>query len=155
MQKRDESVSENPQFIESIAKIADHLASVAPRKKVTHHDYLRARQKRNKLTRQVYMSGVKIREKQLSEEEIRLLNQIKPGNYNGGRWNVIAREAAGLEGGAIDIFVRNKTREDQMQLSIDAPSLSVLLKKMLAEQAAKETPVRRRPVPFAETADSE
>lgn len=144
-------MAEDRQLVESISKIANHLADIAPPKKVSHFEYMRARKKRVKLSRQVYMSGVKIRENQLTEEQIRLLNKLKPGKYNDGKWTVIERDASGLEGGAIDIFLRNKSNEDRMQLLIEAPSLDVLCTKIIAEQEAKEN-ARRRPVTYNEPA---
>ncbi len=130
-------MAEDRKLIESIAKIAEHLESVAPKKKVSHFEYMTARQKRHKLTRQVFLSGVKVREKQLTDEQVLLLNRLKPGKYNGGRWVVLERGAAGLEGGALDIYVRNKSQEDRGQLAIEAPSLDVLLTKIIAEHDAR------------------
>lgn len=132
-------VAEDRKLVESIAKIADHLAETARPKKTSHFEYLRERQKgRVKLVRQVFMSGVKIREKQLTNDQVTLLNQLKPGVYNGGRWHVIGRHADGLEDGIIEIWVRNKTQEDRGQLALEAPTLDVLLQKMIAESDARE-----------------
>lgn len=126
-------MAEDRKLIESIASIAEHLKSVAPPKKVSHFEYLQARKKRHALTRKVFMSGIEIRPRQLTDEQIVLFNKLKPGVYNHGRWAVIERNADGLEGGAIEIYVRNKTQEDRGQLALEAPSLDVLLQKIIAE----------------------
>ena len=125
-------------LLESIATIASHLKDTARPKKVSHFDYMRARVRRHKLTRDVYMSGIRIREKQLTDAEVELLNRLQPGTYKGGRWTVIGRQADGLENGIIEIYVRNKTQEDRGQLALEAPSLGVLLQKMIAEYEARE-----------------
>jgi hypothetical protein len=130
-------VAEDRKLVDSIATIAEHLKSVAPRKKTSHFEYMQARRKRNKLTRKVFMSGIEVRPRQLSDEQIDLLNRLQPGVYNGGRWTVIGRHADGIEGGSIEIYARNKTIEDRTQMAIEAPSLDVLLQKMIAEAEKK------------------
>jgi hypothetical protein len=125
-------------LLESIATIASHLKDTARPKKVSHFDYMRARVKRHKLTRDVYMSGIRIRERQLTDDQIELLNRLKPGTYNGGKWTVIGRQADGLEDGIIEIYVRNKTQEDRGLLALEAPNLDVMLQKMIAEAEARD-----------------
>jgi hypothetical protein len=122
----------NQQLVESIAKVANHLESVAPKfKKVSAHEYELQRQ-RKPLARATHMGGIRLREHQLSNEEIDLLNKIKPGTYNNGRWVVIAQNTDGGKQ-SIDIRVPNKTREEQMQLAMEAPSLTALCQKILSE----------------------
>lgn len=129
----------NDLLLESVAKIANHLESVAPKtKKVSHFEYMMARKKRHKLSRDVYMSGIRIRERQLTDDQIELLNRVVPGTYNGGRWTVIGRQAEGLDNGIIEIYVRNKTQEDRGLLALEAPSLDVMLQKMIAEAASRD-----------------
>lgn len=132
--------AEDKDLVKSIATIAEHLKSVAPPKKTSHFEYINdpKRKRRTTLKRQVFMSGVRLRERQLSEAQVVLLNKLKPGIYNGGRWNVIARHAEGLDDGIIEIYVRNKTQEDRGQFALEAPSLDVLLQKMINEHEARE-----------------
>jgi hypothetical protein len=100
---------------------------------------------RESLKRTVYMSGARLREPFLSQEEISLLNKIHAGLYNGGRWVVIERNGSGGEGGAVDIIVRNKTQEDRIRLMGEAPDLTTLLKKIIAEyESNNEAPKSKR-----------
>lgn len=145
MAKNQSEPSENESLVEAIASqseslatIAEHLKGTARPRKTSHFDYMKTRQKRHKLTRDVYMSGIKIRERQLTDTQIELLNRLKPGTYNGGRWTVIGRQAEGLDDGIIEIYVRNKTQEDRGLLALEAPSLDVLLQKMIAEADGKK-----------------
>jgi hypothetical protein len=80
---------------------------------------------------------VELRLRQLTDNQVELLNRLKPGTYNSGRWTVIERNADSLDGGLIEIWVRNKTQEDRGQLAIEAPSLDVLLQKIVDEQEAR------------------
>lgn len=133
--------AQNQTLLESIATIASNLGSKV--RKITTHEYVTARSKRVKLRRQVYMSGAKLKESFLSEEEITLLNKIQPGLYNEQRWAVLGRSANGGDG-SIDIVVPNKTQEDRIRLMGEAPTLATMLKRIIAEQEADEAPKSKR-----------
>jgi hypothetical protein len=121
-------------LVESIHAIAEHLATTAPPRRVQQIDYMRTRQNRHKLTRTVYMSGAKVPERVLTDEEVQLLNQLKPGKYNEGRWTILERDAGGQR--SLDILFPNATQEDRIRLMGEAPTLTALCNRVLAEQNA-------------------
>lgn len=93
---------------------------------------------RPELRRPTYLTGARLREILLSEDEINLLNQVKPGKYHGKRWLVTERDGD-KEGSAVDIYLPNKTQEDRLALKGDARDLKHVLEQIIAEQNARET----------------
>lgn len=88
------------------------------------------------LTRPTFLNGHRLKEKTLSQEEIDLLNQVKPGIYNGRKWTVIEQSTNENGAGAIKIYFPNKTPEQRMALMEDGRTLVELLQKLLREQNA-------------------
>ncbi len=81
---------------------------------------------RPKLTRKMRLNGVQLRDRMLSNKEIDLLNQVKPGKYHNKRWFVM--ETDGDEDGSkVDIFLPNKTQQDRLALAGDARNLEEVL----------------------------
>jgi hypothetical protein len=92
---------------------------------------------RPKLARPVIFCGAPQREKQLSNTEIELFNQIKPGRYNNRKWEVIEQVAENDER-TIEIRIPVKEVQDRIELAMTAPDLTSILKLIIAEQGAKQ-----------------
>jgi hypothetical protein len=88
---------------------------------------------RPEFARASFMNGFRLKEGLHSNEEIELFNQIKPGRYIGNKVLVVAKNAD-KEGTEVMLFVPNKTVEDRILQAQYAPTLSVLLKTIIAEQ---------------------
>lgn len=88
------------------------------------------------LARRTIFCGAEQNAKFLKPEEIELFNKIKPGRYNGRRWEVIEQV---LDNNETTIEVRIPVREvqDRMELAQTAPSLVAILKLIIAEQGDK------------------
>lgn len=129
-------------LIASIAEIAKHVKDVAPLKKTSHWEYMKQRQPREPLKREVNMNGARLRPSQLSEEEIVLLNQLKPGTYLDGTVSVVETRGVG-SGSAIDLVYNNASQENRINHYMRVGSLSNMCKMILAEQNAGSTPTRR------------
>jgi hypothetical protein len=91
---------------------------------------------RRALKRPTFLNGHRLREKMLSQTEIDLLNQVKPGSYNGRKWTVIEQSTSENGAGALKIFFPNKTPEQRMALLEEGRSLVELLNKIIREQEA-------------------
>jgi hypothetical protein len=128
------SVSINQSLLQDIHNIAQHVKDVAPPKKVSLAEHMRRRAPRTTLTHQVSLNGGRLRERYLKDEEIELLNQLRPGKYLDGKVTVVERNGVG-SGGAIDIVYSNASQEQRINFYMAAPSLTVLCQKILAEQA--------------------
>lgn len=89
------------------------------------------------LTRDTWMNGHQLREGRLSEEEITLLNQLKPGKYHNKQWTVIETDE-GDGKHSIEIIIPNKTQEQRMALTIahGGRGLVGICEKIIAEQNA-------------------
>jgi hypothetical protein len=81
----------------------------------------------------VFMNGARLHPKMLSEEEITLLNALKPGLYNKKKWTVTLRRDK-----SIDIGYSNKTVKHRLELAREAPSLSDMCRKILTEAEARD-----------------
>lgn len=102
------------------------------------------RGKRIRLSRATYLNGHRLREMMMSEDEINLCNSVKAGLYNGRRWTVQVKEAAGQsEGREVLIWIPNKSTADRLQLAKDSvhpsdPSkngLVAILERIVDEQS--------------------
>ncbi len=89
-----------------------------------------------KLSRASMFCGAVQNERFMKEEEILLFNQIKPGRYNGRKWEVIEHKPSPDET-AIEIRIPVKEIQDRIELAMTAPSLVAILKLIIAEQSAK------------------
>lgn len=88
---------------------------------------------RTKLRRPTFISGYPVNPILHSEQEIELLNQLKPGRYNDRKW-----EVARFEDGSIDIRYPNKTIPQRMEMAIIAPTLSALCTLIITERAKQD-----------------
>jgi hypothetical protein len=91
---------------------------------------------RPRLARTTLFCGATQREKQLSNVEIDLFNQIQPGRYNQRKWEVVEHKADNDES-TIEIRIPVKEVQDRIELAMTAPNLTSILKLIIAEQAAK------------------
>jgi hypothetical protein len=132
--------------VAQLARIAEMTAANTKPRKMTTHEYMQSVENRSKLTRTVYMGGAKLRESSLSNAEVVLLNKLRAGKYNGGRWTVLERNKGGSDGGAIDIFVPNATQEDRVRMAMEAPTLTALCTKIIEEFEANKKVVQHREV---------
>lgn len=87
---------------------------------------------RPKLTRDTYMQGSKLREINMSDEEIELFNQIKAGRYLEGKV-VVTEKHADKGKDEVELRMANKTIEDRIIQAQMAPDAVTLLKKILSE----------------------
>lgn len=92
--------------------------------------------KKNRLKLRVpmYQNGARIDEDRVTEDEIALLNQIKPGRYNNGKWAVVRRQDKSL-----DFRYPNKSVEQRFELMAlsKGQGISGLLKVVIDEHAAR------------------
>jgi hypothetical protein len=92
---------------------------------------------RPKLARTTFINNFPCKEIMMSNEEITLLNELKPGKYLGKK--VVVIEDSDKEGSSITIYIPNKSHEDKLWQMQVAPELVVLLRSLDAEQ--------KKPVP--------
>jgi hypothetical protein len=86
----------------------------------------------------VYQNGARLNPVMLSDEEVTLLNQLKPGVFNHKKWVVRKRRDKSL-----DIQYPNKTIEARMELKGEAGNLSGMLRKILTEYEAQQERKKR------------
>lgn len=86
------------------------------------------------LRRPTRFNGHRIREDTSTQEEIDLLNVLKPGKYHNGEW-VVVEENGGTEGASINIWISNKTMQQRMATTVAAEGkgLAGILRKMVDE----------------------
>lgn len=89
---------------------------------------------RPELARATYLNGHRMREAMLSNAEIELFNQLKPGKYHGRRWTVISKDDS--EGAAIYVYLPNKEQSDRLALKEAGKNLEALLRLMVEEVPA-------------------
>jgi hypothetical protein len=81
----------------------------------------------------VFQNGARLNPIMLSNEEMDLINQLKPGRYAKRRIEVVRRRDK-----SIDIRYPNRTIEQRLELKGVARNLTELLKVILIEQEAAE-----------------
>lgn len=91
---------------------------------------------RRPLSRPTFLNGHRLHEKQLSQEDIDLLNKVRPGVYNGRKWTVIEQSLNENGQGAIKIYIPNRTPEQRMAMMAEGRTLTELLTKIINEQGA-------------------
>ena len=81
-------------------------------------------------------NDTRIGESRLSEEEINLFNQLKPGKYQGGNWVVTATNKDGVE--TLNLYIPNKTMSDRYKMKGIAGTrgLAGILDVIIAEAAS-------------------
>lgn len=92
---------------------------------------------RDTLKRKTFVNDFQIRELTHSEEEIRLLNLVKPGRYNKRKW-LVREEDSGEAGHSLHIYFPNRTQAQRIELTAEhkGRGLVGLLERILAEQNA-------------------
>lgn len=81
----------------------------------------------------VSQNGGRINPVMLSDEEITLINQLKPGLYNKKKWRVVRRRDK-----SIDIQYPNASLEARFELKGEAGNFAGMLKRIVLEQEAQE-----------------
>lgn len=133
-------VSTNDALVSILARLAENAESgpvkQIPRSKAKIRTpwHPSGSKNRPKLARQTYVNGGHQREILLSNKEIELFNQIKPGMYINRK--VLVIESADKDGAAIAVYFPNKTQEDRLLSMQYAPNLETLLGKIVEEQSA-------------------
>jgi hypothetical protein len=92
--------------------------------------------KRPRLTRKYHENGGWMFEDRLSDEERLLLEKIKPGVYNNGKWTVTQVMRGGIAN--INIGYSNKSMEQRMDLKNDARNLVEMLTKIIDEASTQK-----------------
>lgn len=85
-----------------------------------------------KLKRKVYQHGILVDPNKSSNEEIALMNQLKPGSYGDGRIRVIRRKDRGLD---IDYSIRTNSQRLKLINDLGVTSFKRLL-EILVDEAA-------------------
>jgi hypothetical protein len=93
---------------------------------------------RPKLRRPVMVSGFPVNPMMLSDAEINLLNQVKPGRYVNRTW-----EVQKLSDGTINIVYPNRTIDQRVNMAVMAPSLTALCEIILKDRLQQEEKRRR------------
>jgi hypothetical protein len=120
---------------ETLAQIVERMEANAPIRKVTYAELISKRPKRPKLAREYYQHTRRISERQISDQEIALLNQITPGKYIDGLVAVTERGSAADPQIYIDWDC--KTADQRMTLAAKAPSFYAILKRIVEEATAR------------------
>ena len=90
-----------------------------------------------------YQNGGRVNPDLMTDDEISLVNQLKPGRYFGGKWEVRKRRDKSL-----DLIYPNGTIAARMDLAREAGSITGMLQRILTEQEARAD--RRRKGQFDE-----
>lgn len=81
-----------------------------------------------------YQNGARCNPKLMTDEEIRLANQLKPGRYFNGKWEVRRRNDKSLE-----LRYPHSTIAHRMDLKFESGgNMASMLQKILVEQEARE-----------------
>lgn len=134
--------------------VADALeARDAKNKKVTPGEYARREASgRSKLTRPFFQNGVLIFDRQLSNEEIDLINKIThTGRYINRMVDIIVRDEG--PDTVVEMRYKNATRDQMFELRNHVRSMTDMLQQIVAAQAderqvhkdAEERTIQRRP----------
>lgn len=91
--------------------------------------------RRPKLSRATFLNNFRLQERLMSNEEIELCNQLRPGLYVGRKWRVVSADRDG-EGSSIMIYLPNKTESDRLERKSIAPNLEACLRLIVQEQGA-------------------
>lgn len=94
---------------------------------------------RVKLTRNLFMSGIMVQSINLTEGEIELINQLKPGRYIERKVEV----QLSRDGSTLSIMWPNGKIDKRMEFQSRFPTASDLFKAIIAERKDKEEKRRR------------
>jgi hypothetical protein len=115
--------------LRDLATSVRDLAAAASRTKSTSlAAYLEKNKRAVKLKQPFYQNGVMVKLEQLTDEQVELINQLKPGRYNHRKWEIVKRRDR-----SIDFRYPNKTVEQRMQIAAQAGSLTGMLQIILTE----------------------
>lgn len=126
----------------SVKSLAESTAAkrkigIAEASKVTPWNPDGGPKKRLKVTA-FYMNGARVNPVMLTNEEIDLINQLKPGAFNKKKWVVRKRRDKSIE-----LQYPNKSVEHRIELRGEAGNLAGMLKKILTEHEAQLEKRRR------------
>jgi hypothetical protein len=76
-----------------------------------------------------YQNGAEVNPDMMSDEEVTLVNQLKPGRYNKRKWEVVKRRDKSL-----DLRYPNRTLQQRWAMQQEGGGFSGILKKILIEQ---------------------
>lgn len=118
----------------------ERLESQTPNKVPLHKAIIRTpwnpegKKDRLRLKRTTYQNGTRVDEKRLSEEEIGLFNQLRPGRYGPNRKYVVIVRPTDR---AVELRYSNKSIEDRMANQVDAKGRGIVgILEMIVEEAA-------------------
>jgi hypothetical protein len=111
-----------------VGSVRDLAAAAQRTKGSTLSAYLEKNKRKVKLKQPFHQNGVLIRIDQLTDEQVELVNQLKPGRYNSRKWEIVKRRDR-----SIDFRYPNKTIEHRMQTASQAGDLTGMLKMILTE----------------------
>jgi len=115
--------------LRDLATSVRDLATAASRTKSTSLSaYLEKNKRAVKLKQPFYQNGVMVRVDQLTDEQVELVNQLKPGRFNNRKWEIVRRRDR-----SIDFRYPNKTIEQRMQNASQAKDLTGMLQMILTE----------------------
>ena len=124
---------------ELASAITNAVAEAGPIKQVPISRYLAktpwnptGSKQRPKLRATFLQNGYEIREAFVTDEQIHLLNQIKPGRYINRKVEVVERNEHGNH--SIELRYNNKSIEDRMELKTEARNLTEMLQRIVNEQ---------------------
>lgn len=143
-QKEQRNVSEALVDVQELAQaIKSAVQETAPTQQV-HISQYRGRtpwnptgkrpHERPKLRGEFMQNGQRMIADRLSEKEIGLLNQIKPGRYIGRKVEVIERQSNGEV--AVEIRYNNATADQRSELKNEFRNLAELCERIIAEHKA-------------------
>jgi hypothetical protein len=87
---------------------------------------------RPKLTRNIVFCSAEEREEKLTNEEIELYNQIKPGRYNKRKWEVIERASDNPSDPSL-LEIRIPVSDINARMELPGEGLKAILRQMIAE----------------------
>lgn len=93
--------------------------------------------KRPQLERKTYMNGHPMSENMMTEEEIKLANQLKPGKYQDRQWVVVHTDGEGDS--EMFIYIPNKKLDQRMAMQSKAKSFVDICRLIIDEQKSSKT----------------
>ena len=136
-------------LMEQQAEYNKAALKIAPRRKKSMAEYLSERQKRGMgkfLPHVVYQNGREVNPAGLAQETIDLLDTVASGVYCDGLVQVV-RVSDGPEGinSRIHLMYNNRSTEERMQFYMRFPTLTKLVKDIIADMKANGVePVREK-----------
>lgn len=157
MADKQPAVSTEPAVVDKdTAMIAalQALAANQPRRRKGMHEIVHdtpwwdGKAPRSTLTRQFFQNGNPVNDTVLSNEEIDLINQLKPGLYAKKKFRV-----TDMPGGAIGLWYDNKTLHQRFtiaRIAGDSQGLTGILQTILLEEEAQKARRKKGLDPYDE-----